>query len=455
MKFKHRPFLLYYQLPPDGGEGGGGGGVVPVEISLDNPTDFGQAVVGTTKSITGTLYNPSAFLAGATLAITGPSPFAFSLTPPTLFSMPPYSFTTFQVNFTPPSPGPFTSILRLTQGVTFPLDTQLIGQGVPAGGGGGAGSGIISINPLALSFSCTKVTTSSVEMTFTICNIGGGPFDITSITLGVGTDFTLSTTPQALMALRVYQVNRVRRFINHYFYQSSLTPSVRQVSGIKRSSYPTHYTQAKAQYPLTLPPGACITIGVKFTPTILGLLKEIVNIQTNLGANPFTVSLSGLSTLLCPIAIVTGAVRELILAFITGAGVVTHKVLSSANLNSTEASTLIFNGAVWKQPGSERTMQRLEVFYENLGVATLTATLTCLRAVVGPPANPDFVDTVVKTITIGTAAADGSERSEFFDFTASGEILELKITRPANGGQVSIIGFIPHFAPRGEKVEGQ
>jgi hypothetical protein len=121
-----------------------------------------------------------------------------------------------------------------------------------------------------------------------------------------------------------------------------------------------------------------------------------------------------------------------------------------SNFDLASDSTTVFNGALWDNPGSEKTLHRLEVFYENVGICTgLKLDISVWR----PSLTPPGFDSMTQTISLGDASADLSERTTFFDVDLSGELIIAKITRLSATGAVSILGFTPHFEDRGEKVE--
>jgi len=112
----------------------------------------------------------------------------------------------------------------------------------------------------------------------------------------------------------------------------------------------------------------------------------------------------------------------------------------------------IFNGTLWDNVSSEKVIRRLQFYYENLGVCTLTATVRVQRY----DRNGNvFTDTQSSTVTIGTEEADGLEYSSFFDFQLAGEIVYVDIVREAEAGQCSLYMFVPFIEDKGEKVEAK
>lgn len=205
-----------------------------------------------------------------------------------------------------------------------------------------------------------------------------------------------------------------------------------------------------AGLPLTLNPGdPPIFIEIEFAPDDVGIFNGNLEITTDLVApqNKVEVALSGLSIPFIPVSVLSNVNRTILFGFDSGS----NKFLEINTFNYAEQdSVLECNGTLWNNPGMEKTIERMEVYYENVGVCTgLSLTLTVLR----PSQGPDAFDVVSKTVTIGTAAADGTDRSQYFDLTASGEIIFLTVTRIKNTGPCILTAFIPHFADRGEKVE--
>ena len=199
--------------------------------------------------------------------------------------------------------------------------------------------------------------------------------------------------------------------------------------------------------PFTVNAGAT-RVGVLFNGnhSILGVVSSTTIVHTDAG--DFTLPTSIATDAFVETDPLLGALRDIVFAFNTpGVG----KDLSDpTNLNSDLDNTLEFNGAIWNSPGNEKVLRRLEVYYENVGVCTgLKLTLKSWRQTLTPPA----FDVNTDTITIGDASADLSERSAFFDVEMAGELIIGQLVRLAGTGPTSLIGFIPHFEDKGEKVE--
>lgn len=256
--------------------------------------------------------------------------------------------------------------------------------------------GVITIAPAAIVFGTQKIGTHAPTFNLQILNTGTVNFHVTALTVTGDPSFTI--TPPGLPAL--------------------------------------------------IPFGGGIILPVDWFPQLLGLLTGDLEIDTDLAApqNVVHVSMSGVSVALFAVSILSGALYQ----FLFGIDDSSNHVLIDGDFNAQWDGILEFNGVLWGAVGQEKTMQRLYVLYENVGVcAGLKATVTVLR----PTKGADFYDVVEKTVTIGTVLADGKVRSAFWDLQASGEIAFLKITRPGNSGPLSLVGFVPSFDVKGEKVE--
>jgi hypothetical protein len=202
--------------------------------------------------------------------------------------------------------------------------------------------------------------------------------------------------------------------------------------------------------PVTINPGDPIVyFPLLFTPTDVGLANGTLEFTTDLVAPQHLVDVT-LAVFVVPfiaVSVLDNSSRVIFFGFDSGS----LKFIETNDYNySDQDSALEFNGALWERPGYENTIERIEVYYENIGVCTgLTATLTILRPSIGP----DVMDIVTQTISIGTASADGTDRTAYFDLTASGEIMRLSLTRIKASGPCSITAIRPCFADRGEKVE--
>jgi len=187
---------------------------------------------------------------------------------------------------------------------------------------------------------------------------------------------------------------------------------------------------------------------IVFSPDDIGVFNGTLRFTTDLLAPQLhiDVPLSGLSVPFFAVSVLDNANRVILFAFDGGE----IKFIETNNYDYGDRDSFLeFNGTLWSSPGQEKTLERLEIFYENIGVSSVTAVVTVLR----PSQGADHYDVVQGAVTIGTAAADGTDRSAYIDITASGEIMFLSITRLRGTGPCALTAIIPHFADRGEKVE--
>lgn len=203
-------------------------------------------------------------------------------------------------------------------------------------------------------------------------------------------------------------------------------------------------------FPLTIAAGATSFVNVECAFTELGIITNLFAINTSLGvAEVFAASASTVNVM--PVQIVNGV--PLIMLFLDGKTTAGVQAMDSTNFNSERDCVLIFNGAVYKNPGYEKVLRRVELYYKDIGVCTsLTLTVKAWRPQLNPPLGG--YDTQSDTISIGSVVAGGKELSAYFDVNLSGELIVMSLTRAANSGPCSIIGFMPQFEDAGEKVEG-
>lgn len=200
--------------------------------------------------------------------------------------------------------------------------------------------------------------------------------------------------------------------------------------------------------PVTIPAGGFLpAVPFQATHALLGTIAGVITFVT--GAGNVTIASSVTTVPFVEVDPLLGSQRDLIFAFQDKSG---QHMPDATDLNFGLDCLLVFNGAIYNNPGNEKTLRRLEVYYENIGLCNqgLQLTLKAWRPTLNPPA----FDTQVVTISLGDASPDSSERSAFFDVNLSGEIIVMQLVRLANTGPVSLIGFIPHFEDKGEKVEG-
>jgi hypothetical protein len=221
---------------------------------------------------------------------------------------------------------------------------------------------------------------------------------------------------------------------------------------------PTFTLAASGQptLPYTLNAGDTVYFPVVFAPTESGLQTGQLDFTTSLSPSPGTIlaNLEGLCVPFIPVSVVSDSIRQIIIGYQTNpnvsTGIIQGLLQTVENFNVDAVSTLIFNGTLWNSPGMEKTLERLMIYYENIGACLgLILNVITFR----PSLGSDYFQVVTATVNLGTAAADNTDRSAYIDLQASGEIMILQIIRPAGAGACSITGIIPSFADRGEKVE--
>lgn len=386
-------------LPPQDGSGGGSGGPGALQVQ---PTsfNFGGVATGSVANIMVTVTNIGGLGFNVNTISIGGAPYSLIGLPSLPFLLAVGASFQFTLRFSPVAVGTFNDTLSITTDASVdnaPFSGAITGSGITTG---------VSVTPSPVSFPDTVITHPSAAIVVTIKNIqGAGNVTVNTIAMAAGTQFAISGIAPAL--------------------------------------------------PATIGPGATVTFNLTFTPLLLGTLNDTINITTTVN-NP-AVPAQGKGVQITPIAILNSSTRSLILSFLnTITALVQTFQLDSTNLNglltgnSPLVGTLLLNGPLWAQPGQEKALRRIWIAYENIGVASLTATVSVLR----PQQGPNFFDVKTQTISIGTALADLTERTAFFDIQIAGEIIFLTLTRPASSGPISLIGFFPEFEAKGEKVEG-
>lgn len=379
-------------IPPDGG--GGGFDPPSLNVSPTGALGFGSVAVGFTADIVITASN----VGGIGFSVTG---ITIGGVPYSLIGLPSFprvlksgdSFN-FTLRFSPTIAGTFNDTLNITTSAGVdgaPYSTPITGT---APGAGGA----LNVSPSPIVFPNTITTHTATPIAVTVKNVGSANVVINTIALVGGAPFGLTGLP-----------------------------------GL----------------PLTLTPGTTTTFNVTATPTLIGFFNDIVRIGTA-GIGNVDTAVQMLAVALLPVAIITDNVRRLLFSSTTAVPVVTTQYLDPTNLNGQQLSTLIFNGTLWDVPGFEKKLRRIRFWYENYGVAVLTATVSAHR----PRQGADFFDVKTANASLGTALADLTERTGFFDVQISGELITFQITNAGGGGPVSLIGFLPEFEDGGEKVEG-
>lgn len=379
--------------PIDGGGGGFDPGVLLVSPS--GALGFGSVAVGSTADISITVSNNGGTGFTVTGITVGGVPYSLVGLPALPKTLKPSDSFTFILRFSPTIAGTFNDTLNIT---TSPGVDNAPYSAAISGTAPGAG-GALNVSPGPITFPTTIVTHSATPIVITVKNVGSANVVINTIALGTGLPFALTGLP-----------------------------------GL----------------PLTLTPGTTTTFNVTFNPTSVGLALDFLNIGTA-GIGTVSTIIQGPSVTLIPVGIITDNIRRLLFSFVDNTPVVITQYLDPTNLNGQQAGTLIFNGTIWDNPGFEKKLRRIRYWYENYGVAVLTATVSSPRPSVGP----DSFDSKTANSSLGTVTADLTERTGFFDVQIAGELITLQITRAAGGGAVSLLGFLPEFEDTaGEKVEG-
>jgi len=383
-------------IPP----GGGGGGFNPPEliVSPAGALGFGSVAAGSTADIVINVSNGGDLSFTLNSITIGGAPYSLIGLPTIPRTMKAGDNFNFTLRFSPVAAGTFNDTLNITCSTGTdgaPYSAAISGT---APGAGGA----LNVSPSPINFPTTIVTHSATPIVVVVKNVGSANVTINTIALLGGTPFGLTGLP-----------------------------------GL----------------PLTLAPGNTTTFNVTATPTapspLGGSYTDTLRIGTAAIGNVDTAVVL-IAVLLIPVGIIQDNLRRLLFSSTTNAPVVTTQYLDATNLNGQQAGTLIFNGTIWDVPGFEKKLRRIRFWYENYGVAVLTATVSSWRPSVGV----DSFDQKTANASIGTALADQTERTGFFEIQISGELIIMQITRVGGGGAVSLIGFLPEFEDGGEKVAG-
>lgn len=261
--------------------------------------------------------------------------------------------------------------------------------------GTGVNTPTLGMSPTSLSFGPQKTGTSSAPQNVTITNTSvGSNVTVNSVTLAVGTQFSLSGLPA---------------------------------------------------FPKTLTPGQSFTFQVTFSPLAPGVLQDTINVASSVSMQP-SATLNGQAFLLTPYASITNNQRAcLVCCRGTGGPAILQ---FSPSVLTCESQASLAKAYDFANPGMEKTLKRLFFRYENLGVAKLTGALSTTRS--APTSD------ISSTPQIGTAGADGLLYDSYFDFEISGDVVTLIITVPipaAGGGPISLTQLIFDVFDRGEYIE--
>lgn len=397
-----RRLELCVQIVVDGGGGGGGGGggsypfwsITPTTFSFGNVTSGG----GSSKAIPTTIKNvgqANLTVSGILISGTGAAAFStgFGVLPRTIA---PGATYTFNITFTPAANQAYSATIKFTTNDPYsPHSYALSGTGVSNA------TPQIQLTQAAYNFPDTKINTSSANQPITAKNTGAVTVHLSA--WACTNQYVLSSLPAL---------------------------------------------------PFTLAPGASVTAQIKFSPNVTGspIPGQSVSILTQEGAGDGAL-LVGNSYVIIPVSVLPSNIKRMFLGFndpVLGPNL--KYITSPIAYNSDQPTTLVFNGTIFKKPSVEKTVLRVWVAYENLGVCTLTLELKVWRPQLNNGAGG--WDSKTSLLQLGDASADGSERTGYFDLENEGEIIVMTITRAASSGPMALISLIPEFVPAGEKVEG-
>lgn len=194
-------------------------------------------------------------------------------------------------------------------------------------------------------------------------------------------------------------------------------------------SFPTGFAVGATDpaLPQAILAGGSYQFGIVFEPNASGLFSDIVEVQSDAAASPFEIAVSGIGFPIEAAFIVTGAPSCLI-------GTATTVLLMDSEDLSTDDCFATKDIGV--DPGYEYSMIRVQVNYEDKGVASLTLTAVNRRG-----------QTSSQTVAIGTVAADDQILAALLDLAIEGEIVRLTLT---TDGPFSMTSYILNAEGRGE-----
>ena len=377
---------------PDGG--GGGLRVGQLLVNPDGNISFGSVAVGQNSTQQFIVSNVgTGTLTVTSITLTNGSIWTFSGLPTLPFNLGPQQYKIFSVIFTPLAATNYLSTLDLewlnVEGDQPSYDIFLSGTGIV--------TGLAAWSPPNLAFPNTQ---ENIPLTLNVNlqNQGSVPFSLTALTFTTGLVFSLVSPPSL---------------------------------------------------PLTIVGGGEQGLTIQFAPTVIGAYNDTLTATTDIAGDP-ALPITGIATLL-PIAICVNNIRAFLLAGFGSLGIgtpsPTPQLVLPLNLNSNQDSIVIFNGAIWQGMGTEKTLMKIGIYYENLGQTGVAIQLTVFRPTQEFPNGNQVYN---YTESFGTASADNSVRYAEVDATATGEMIFMQLTR--TGGPLSICAIVPLFEPRGEKV---
>lgn len=356
------------------------------------PVEFGNVAVGSTSDVELTLIN------------TGDANVVFSLSglaaPFSVIggsgNLNPGQSTTRTVRFAPTGAGAASDTLNINHsGINTPINVPCSGTGVAVG------TGELSFSPSSLDFGDKKIGDASAEMLVTVTNTGTVAVDITGLAHTV--PFAAGATQPAL--------------------------------------------------PYNLAPAATVQFGVIVTPAVEGLVitaNGVVITSTATGSpQDYECRVNGV---LIVTAFVASGELSPLFAFANAMSVPVIKEMDPSDLDCEEIASFerIHD---FQLPDSEKTLLRVGLRYEDKGPAELTLTGTVKRVQDQAGVLTQVPQTESDTVRLGTAAADDWPQVAMADLTIRGELIQIKASRAANGGPISLIDYNPKLEPMGESVE--
>jgi len=265
---------------------------------------------------------------------------------------------------------------------------------VATGTGIGAG-GAVQVTPNPFTFPDTEAGLLSAEVTFTIKNAGTALMNVTVITPPAGFTVTVDPTPVAIAV------------------------------------------------------GATAVFKAKFSPATAIYYTGNIALTNDTTVNPFNVAVAGLGIPLSPVFTVSGEEKVVIgLAdFTTGDASVklVNTVAACEEIATiTKQFDFWFPEADFPIRGYDKSVLRLEIYYEDLGDFTLVASLTGKRY--QSPLVPPFMQTLV---VAGTS--DQKTKQAIFDIEYTDEIQNLTLSCTA--GKCSIVLILFSLEPGAEMVK--
>lgn len=204
---------------------------------------------------------------------------------------------------------------------------------------------------------------------------------------------------------------------------------------VSGATFPTGFLAASPipSYAVTLTPGNSLTFGCTFSPVGQGYANGNISIASDADSNPTLIPVSGIAFLITPAYIATGAV-VLLAAF-------GNTVLQFDHLDlNCEVAAFVRRDVNMTSPGYEDSMLQMQVNHEAKGASLLTMTVESPHG-----------QTPTVAINLNTATND-KIRAAFGNMNSSvtGEVLTITLAHAANGGPVSMTGYIIRHVVAGE-----